>query len=198
MRCTSDGIIVCIVFFRKGRSCTVFATIRCHSSDTWRWWICRCLTASSSCWFDVCRADFVVTMVIIILFIRRGMRGFSTSFWLIMLRSCFLLFTHLQLAWLARSMVPFLEGHKDYSSVWRRSLFLFLCRVLFIWYNCLIYYQILRFILLTGGRFLRYWGIGLRRGFKLLWLLMENEFWGLEILAARSESYNVIMPGCLF
>ena len=151
--CFQNGIIVCIVFFRKGRSCTVFATIRCRFSDTWRWWICRSLTASS-CSFDVCKvwADFVIP--IITLFIRRGMRGFSTSFWLIMLRSCFQLFTHLRLARLARSMVRFLEGLKDCSSVWRRSLFLFLCCVMFIRYDCLICYWVLMFVLSHRGKIL--------------------------------------------
>lgn len=52
---------------------------------------------------------------------RREMRGYFTSFWLIMWKSYFLLCIHLLLVRPVRSMVLFLSVLRAFISVWKRS-----------------------------------------------------------------------------
>ena len=103
--------------------------------------------------------------------VRRGMKGCFTSFWSIMLRNCFLLFTLQLLEKHARNTEVFLGVLRVYISVWRRSkLFSWHCSFCFfswLWENT-------KYLNSSEARSLKYWKTGQKRVFKLLlWLMVS-------------------------
>lgn len=70
---------------------------------------------------DQITCGWYIVLICYDVFVRRGMRGFSTSCLLTMSRSCFRLFTRRRSVRPARSMDPFLGVRRVFILAWRRS-----------------------------------------------------------------------------